>query len=130
MDGRKSRIAVIRFVAWARDSVILRRRAASQSPSSGWDCEAPARSFFVVPRNGGAKRQAQTYGDAVDDWRGNEACVVFTPVMDRHQRKDGHRPAASVCHAVSINVVKHDGANAKPCDSMRNGMERHGMAEK
>ena len=40
------------------------------------------------------------------------------------------RPAASVCHAVSINVVKHDGANAKPCDSMRNGMKRHGMAEK
>ena len=84
----------------------------------------------MVPRNGGAKRQAQTYRDAVDDWRGNEACVVFTPVMDRHQRKDGHRPAASVCHAVSINVVKHDGANAKPCDSMRNGMKRHGMTEK
>lgn len=98
------------------------------SPSSGWDCEAPARSFFVVPRNGGAKRQAQTYGDAVDDWRGNGACVVFTPVMDQHQRKDGHRPAASVCHAVSINVVKHDGANAKTCDSMQNEMERHGMA--
>ena len=82
----------------------------------------------MVPRNGGAKRQAKTYGDAVDDWRGNGACVVFTPVMDRHQIKDGHRPAASVCHAVSINVVKHDGANAKPCDSMRNGMKRHGMA--
>ena len=75
----------------------------------------------------GAKRQAQTYGDTVDDWRGNGACVVFTPVMDRHQRKDGNRPAFSVCHAVSINVVKHDGANAKPCDSMQNGMERHGM---
>ena len=50
--------------------------------------------------------------------------------MDQHQRKDGHRPAASVCHAVSINVVKHDGANAKPCDSMQNGMERHGMVER
>ena len=50
--------------------------------------------------------------------------------MDRHQRKDGNRPALSVCHAVSINVVKHDGANAKPCDSMQNGMERHGMAGK
>ena len=110
--------------------MILSRRATSQFPSSGWECEAPARPFFVVPRYGGGKRQAQTYGDAVDDWRGNGACVVFTPVMDRHQRKDGHRPAASVCHAVSINVVKHDGANAKPCDSMRNGMKRHGMAEK
>ena len=31
---------------------------------------------------------------------------------------------------MSINVVKHDGANAKPCDSMLNGMERHGMAGK
>ena len=31
---------------------------------------------------------------------------------------------------MSINVVKHDGANAKPCDSMQNGMERHGMTEK
>ena len=46
------------------------------------------------------------------------------------KERTGHRPAASVCHAVSINVVKHDGANAKPCDSMQNGMERHGMAEK
>ncbi|MCH4018248.1 MAG: hypothetical protein LKF06_08240 [Prevotella sp.] len=81
-------------------------------------------------KGSGAKRQAQTYGDAVDDWKGNEACVVFTPVMDRHQIKDGNRLAFSVCHAVSINVVKHDGANAKPCDSMQNGMERHGMAGK
>ena len=35
VGGRKSRIAVIRFVAWARDSVILRWRTTYQSPSTG-----------------------------------------------------------------------------------------------
>ncbi|MST84774.1 hypothetical protein [Hallella mizrahii] len=52
--------------------------------------------------------------------------------MDRHQGRtvSQSRPAASVCHAVPENGVKHDGATAKTCDSMRNGMAGHGMAGK
>jgi len=40
------------------------------------------------------------------------------------------RPAASVCHAVSPNGVKHDGATAKTCDPMQNGMEDTAWLEK
>ena len=52
--------------------------------------------------------------------------------MDRHQERtvSQSRPAASVCHAVPENGVKHDGATAKTCDFMRNGMAGHGMAGK